>query len=262
VTVLTALSVSPVRADQYSDGRFSFEIDGASANDVAQRVASNLLIQSRGGDSRPVVARWPNVPCYRSIEIDDVSSRQLGDLIAALKRRLGLDIRACASGSPSAIAYYFVRGQISADEKRNILELVRPVQESSRQVSDFLREKASCYWHAHTDTVDGLFNITNAAVFVNLQMADADQAARCLFAGTAASLGLAQVVPPHEEAAPIDWGGGRDRSSLAICPLSFNLTLTPILIYHSDPVLSLRSNTQGGRIRQLLKQSCLSNEAG
>jgi hypothetical protein len=35
---------------------------------------------------------------------------------------------------------------------------------------------------------------------------DADEMARCLFAGTAGSLGLTQVVPAHEESVPVNWG--------------------------------------------------------
>jgi hypothetical protein len=222
MTALASFWASPVHADHYRDGHFSFDVDGVSSNDVASTVVGNLLIQGIAEGVKPVVGRWPSVPCYKGIDLDTATLRQLSDLLGALKQRLGLNIAACTRSSPSAITYYFGRGQISTDEKRNILELVRPVQESNARLSDFLHERTVCYWHAHLANVGGLFEITNATVLVNLQLLDADQMARCLFIGTAGSLGLTHVVPAHEESVPVNWAAAVETDLLSLFVL-YNL---------------------------------------
>ena len=206
MSTLAAFWALSAQADPYRDGRFSFDISVTSDSDVAKSVLGNLLIQDIADGVKPTVTRWPDVPCYTAIASDDASLRQLHDLLSALNNRLGLKIEACTSGSSSAITYYFGHGQIGSDEKRIILELVRPVQEDNAHLSSFLHQQTSCYWHAHTENVDGRLNITKASVLVDLQAMDAGQMARCLFAGTAGSLGLTQVVPAHQESAPVNWG--------------------------------------------------------
>jgi hypothetical protein len=208
VTVVTLTSFCPSmgQADQYRDGRFSFDIAGVPSGDVASAVLGNLLLQGMAEDVKPIVARWPNVPCYRAISPGNESLRQLSDVLGGLKNRLGLSIAACTNSSSSAIAYYLVRGHISNDEKQDILDLVPQVPEDNKYLAEFLHEQTRCYWHAHIQNVGGLLDITNAAVLVNVQSMAADQITRCLFLGTAGSLGLTRVVPAHDESARVNWG--------------------------------------------------------
>jgi hypothetical protein len=195
----------PSQADHYSDGHFSFYPDGESDPDVTRAVARNLIIQGVAEDLKPIVGRWPSEPCFRNIDSDSATLRQQGDLLRAIKQRLGVKIEACPTSSSSAITYFFIHGHITEDQKREIAELDQS-REDDVKLSRFLNEKTGCYAHTHFENVDGLLKITSATVLVNLRLMDADQMARCLFTGTASSLGLWQVVPPHDESVGIDWG--------------------------------------------------------
>jgi hypothetical protein len=195
----------PSQADRYSDGHFSFYPNGESDHDIARAVARNLIIQGVAEDLKPIVGRWPSEPCFRNIDSDSATLRQQGDLLRALKQRLGVKIEACPTSSSPAITYFFIHGHVTEDQKREIAELDQS-REDDPQLSIFLSERSSCYSHAHHENGGGLFQITTATVLVNLQLINADQMARCLFTGTAGALGLVEVVPAHDESVPIDWG--------------------------------------------------------